>query len=149
MEEVKPSLKKTKDAVKEAIATLGGFLFGNFAMTIAEKYLPSQAVPAVGGVGLIPHFANMDDTSRAFGNGVLAAGVTDGLKKVTAGKDGIVGKLHNALPGRGSFSGMAGYAPGNSFELRGFGNVDPMDVARLSGPAMPAAEIMNEQLLVM
>lgn len=132
MKEIKPSVQKTKNAFAEGFSTLGGFLFANFAMTLAEKFAPAQFAkfsPVLGAAGFVPHYMNLGDTQkadnlRAFGNGMIAAGGTEALKKVTNGRTGILATLNSALPGRGSFAPIAGF--------RGLGAGD-MDAMLLSG----------------
>lgn len=149
METIKPSVKKTKDAVAEAASTLGGFLAANFAMTLFEKFMPAYGKfsPALGVAGFVPHYQNANDNWKAFGNGVIAAGGAEALKKVTSGQTGFMAKLNAALPGRGTFEGLANY---NAFPLRGLG-ASPVDEMLLSGgmAAAPGQRLLSDELLSM
>lgn len=146
MDTIKPSVQKTKDAVAEAASTLGGFLAANFAMTLFEKFLPNlgKFSPALGASGFVPHYTNASDNWKAFGNGVIAAGGAEALKKVTSGQTGFMQKINAALPGRGTFEGLASYRP---FPLRGLG-ATPVDEMLLAG-GKPAngQRILSDALL--
>lgn len=128
-------VKTAKEAALEALATLGGFLAANFSMSLAEKFVPAMAVPAVGALGIVPHLQNANDYARAFGNGMLAAGASEGLKQLTGGKakDSLVDKINKALPGRGTFAGF-GYVQNGGFPLRGFAGYE-VDSHLLNGGA--------------
>lgn len=151
MEKIVPTVKKTKDAVAEAGATLGGFLAGNFAMALFEKFLPVQFgkfSPALGAAGVLPHYMGLSDPWRAFGNGVMAAGGTQALKNVTAGQTGFVATLNAALPGRGTFQGIGHYGGngGSAMPLRGLG-ASKVDEMLLSGPSPSGQKLLTDELL--
>lgn len=155
MEKIVPTVKKTKDAVAEALSTLGGFLSGNIAMALFEKFAPVQFgkfSPVLGAAGVLPHYMGANDIWRAFGNGVMAAGGTEALKKVTSGQTGIIGTINAALPGRGTFGTMQGFgnysANGSGFPLRGLG-ASRTDEFLLSGPAPSGQKLLRDELLSM
>ncbi len=151
MKEVKPTVEKTKSALAQGFATLGGFLAGHFAMALVEKYAPKVVADyssALGLAGFVPHYVpGANDNWKSFGNGLIAAGGSDAIKKLTNNSSiGVVSMINSALPGRGTFP-LTGLA-GNMFPLRGLGASD-QDARLLAGnPNNGGVKMLPDELLV-
>lgn len=152
VDKIKPTVDKTKDALAEAASTLAGFVTASFAMALYEKFLPAGAQkfsPVIGAAGFVPHYVpGAGDNWKAFGNGVVACGAVEVLKKVTSGGDpnGIMSKVNAALPGRGTFN--LGNLPLRG-PLRGVG-ATKADERLLHGPApVRTTRLLTDEMLAM
>ncbi len=100
---------KAKNAAVDSLAIVAGLIVGKFAMDFAQGKVPAMAVPALGLLGLVPHFTDVGgDLGKNVGSGLLAAGMIQGAKNFTAGKTGLLATVNNALPALSGFSGYAG-----------------------------------------
>lgn len=82
---MKITVNKAKKGLTEVVLTLLGLTAGKIAMNLASGKVPDVAVPAIGLVGLAPHFMEgSSDELVAFGNGITLAGAIDGFQKVKA-----------------------------------------------------------------
>lgn len=105
------NVKKAKDAGIDALAIVGGLILGKYAMDFAQGKVPAMAVPALGLLGLAPHFTDIGgEIGKQVGNGLLAAGAIQGVKNFTSGKTGLLATVNSAFPALSGFSGYAGLA---------------------------------------
>jgi hypothetical protein len=133
------SVSKAKSAATDTLAIVAGLVAGKFAMDFASGKLPGAAVPALGLLGLVPHFSNIGgEMGKQVGSGLLAAGFIQAAKNFTSGKSGLLAQVNSALP---SLSGFAGYAG-----LSGL-HENP-DFQSLAAPAEMAQPMMDERSLL-